>query len=217
MRRVLLTMMVPLGIGTAPGTAASQIRLDVGPYVGIYAATASFGSAPFASPIPLPASSRHGMAAVVGAKSAIWVGQSIGLGLQWGTASSTVRTRDEASREMENPGRVSVSAVQLLVPLQVEALQGRGQAYLSGGVGLLQRSGEFYEAYDQVKNVAGVVGLGSKFAIAGPAHVTLDFESYLYSLQLQQPGTSFDSQFQADLLARVGVVLGLGSHDDDAR
>jgi hypothetical protein len=119
---------------------------------------------------------------------------------------------------MDQPARVTVGAVQLIVPLQIPSLQGRGHAHLSGGVGQVRRSGEFYESYDRVKNGAGVVGVGSKFRLARPAHVTFDFEAYLYSLQLQHPGgTRFESGFQTDLSARVGVVLQLGAGSDDAR
>lgn len=212
MHRTLSAVAVVFGIVLTPGATAAQVRFELGPYVGLYVPTASFGSAPFATPIPLPGSSRQATAALVGAKAGVWLGRHIGLAIQWGTASSTVRTRDEASREMEQPARVSLTAVQLLVPLQVASLGGRGQARLSGGVGQVRRSGEFYEAYDRVKDVAGIVGVGSDFAVAGPAHVTLDIEAYLYSLQLQQPGSSpFDSRFQTDVLARVGLVLQLGS------
>jgi hypothetical protein len=53
--------------------------------------------------------------------------------------------------------------------------------------------------------------VGSDFAVAGPAHLTLDLEAYLYSLQLRQPSLApFKSGFQTDLLARVALVFQLG-------
>jgi hypothetical protein len=112
---------------------------------------------------------------------------------------------------MEQPARLSFGVVQLLIPLEIASLERRGRARLSGGVGLVRRSGEFYDAYDDPESTAGVLGVGSDFAVAGPAHLTLDFEAYLYSLQLRQPGSErFESGFQTDLLARVGLVLQLG-------
>ncbi|HET6777278.1 MAG TPA: hypothetical protein VFH26_00135 [Gemmatimonadales bacterium] len=216
MRPTLLAAMTIIGVILVPRGSSAQIRAEVGPYLGLYVPTASFGSAPFATPIPLPASTRHSTAGVVGAKAAIWLGSHIGLGLQVGKVSSSARTRDEGSREMEQAARITLGAVQLLVPLRIPSLQGRGHAHLSGGLGLIRRTGEFYETYDRVRNAAGIVGVGSDFAIAGPVNVTLDFEAYLYSLHLQQSGdTRFESDFQTDLLARVGLVLRLVSHDDD--
>jgi hypothetical protein len=215
MRPKLLAGLTLMTVGVFRHAAAAQVRVEIGPYIGLYAPTASFGSAPFASPIQLPASSRQSTAALAGAKAAIWIGAPVGLAVQWGTASSAVRTRDEASREMEQPARVTVGAVQLLVPLKAPFLRGRGHVHASGGIGLMRRSGEFYEVYDDVRNASGIVGLGSDIAISGPVHVTLDFEAYLYSLQLRQPGTTpLESSFQTDLLARLGLVLRLGPHDD---
>jgi hypothetical protein len=211
MRRTLYAVAVVFCAYMTPQAVEAQVSFEVGPYFGLYAPTASFGSAPFSGPFFLPAQSRQGSAALVGAKAAVWLGRRVGLGVQWGTASSTVRTRDETSIQMEQPARLSFGAVQLLIPLEIASLERRGRARLSGGVGLVRRSGEFYDAYDDSESTAGVLGVGSDFAVAGPAHLTLDFEAYLYSLQLRQPGIEpFESGFQTDLLARVGLVLQLG-------
>ncbi len=195
-----------------PGAIAAQVRFDVGPYVGLYAPTGSFPSAPFPGPFELPpARSRQGTAVAVGAQGTLWFVSRIGLSVQWGTTSSVVRTREEfGSQDAEQSARVSAGALQLLVPLEVPSLQGR--VYVGAGVGLVRRSGDFYEAYERPSNVAGVLGLGSDFALVRHAHLTLGFQSYLYSLRLRQEGgPTFDSGFQADMLARVGFMLELGS------
>jgi hypothetical protein len=148
---------------------------------------------------------------VVGAQGTFWLDSRLGLSIQWGTASSAVRTRAEFGvQEAEQPARVSAGALQLLVPLQVPSLQGR--VHVGAGVGLMRRSGDFYEAYDRPRNVAGVLGLGSNFALSRQVHLMLGLQSSLYSLQLRQTGgDTFDSSFQTDFLARVGVLLQLGS------
>ena len=195
-----------------PGAIAAQVRFDVGPYVGFYAPIGSFPSAPFPGPFELPpARSRQGTAVAVGAQGTLWFVPRIGLSVQWGTTSSVVRTREQfGSQDAEQSARVSAGALQLLVPLEVPSLQGR--VYVGAGVGLVRRSGDFYEAYERPSNVAGVLGLGSDFALVRHAHLTLGFQSYLYSLRLrQQGGPTFDSGFQADMLARVGFMLELGS------
>jgi hypothetical protein len=209
-RLLLCTLLV--GASFAPEGLAAQVRFELGPYVGIYAPIASFSSAPFQGPFILgPATSRQGTAVMVGAQGTFWLDSRIGLSIQWGTASSTVRTREEfGTQESEESARVSAGALQLLVPLQVPSLQGR--AHVGAGVGLMRRSGDFYEVYERPTNVAGVLGLGSNFALSRQVHLMLGFQSYLYSLQLRQTGgDTFDSSFQTDFLARVGVLLQLGS------
>lgn len=212
MADVVLFSLLLVGTNLTADGIAAQVRFEVGPYIGIYAPTASFSSAPFPGPFMLPpATSRQGTAVVVGAQGTLWLDSRLGLSIQWGTASSAVRTRAEFGvQEAEQPARVSAGAVQLLVPLQVPSLQGR--VHVGAGVGLVRRSGDFYEAYERPRNVTGVLGLGSDFALSRLAHLTLGFQSYLYSLQLRDSeGTTFDSGFQTDLLARVGFMLLLGT------
>jgi hypothetical protein len=200
---------VLLSIGFAPHSAVGQVSVQVGPYAGIYAPTASFGSAPLPSPFAIPSTSRQSTALIVGAQATLWLDSRIGLSAQWGTASSTIRTRGEiGGQEAKQSARVSAGALQLLVPLQGPSLQRR--VYISGGIGLMRRGGDFFDAYEQPSNVTGVLGVGSQFALGRRAQVLLGFDTYLYSLRLREPGgATFDSGFQGDLLARAGIMLDL--------
>jgi hypothetical protein len=210
LRTTLSLGVLLLGTSILPECLPGQVLFDVGPVVGVYVPIGSFGSAPVLTPIgELSSVSQQKTAASVGAQGTVWLGSHFGVSAQWSTTASAVRTRQELGAERtEQSARVDAAAVQLLLPLRVPSLQGR--VHLGAGVGVVRRRGDFYEGYEDTRDFAGVLSLGSVFALSRPVQVMIDFGSYLYSLRLGQQGRpEFDSGFQADLLARAGVLLRL--------
>jgi hypothetical protein len=193
-----------LSAGLTSRVAVAQRSIELGPYLGVYAPTASFGSAPLPSPIPLPSTSRHTTALLVGAEGIFWLSPRLGMAADWGVTSSRARTESGGIRVTES-AKISVGTLRVLVPLNVPSLPNR--VHLDAGVGLLRRSGDFYQSYRTSRNVAGVLGIGSELRLARQLHAQLRFSSYLYSMQLREPDdTEYESAFQADVTARAGVA-----------
>jgi hypothetical protein len=101
MRRTLYAGAVVLCRHLIPQAAEAQVSFEVGPSFGLYAPTASFGSAPFGGPFLLPAESRQGAAALIGARAAVWLGGRVGL------ASTGGLPRARYGRETRAPYRWS--------------------------------------------------------------------------------------------------------------
>lgn len=196
-----------LGLLAAP--ARAQVSVELGPYLGVYVPTSSFESAAQSSLVSIPSTSRHAAAVLVGAQGTLWLGSPIGVAADWWSSSSKVRTSGVLG-DTEASAKVNAWSLRLLFRLPTASLPGR--VHLDAGVGVLNRSGDFYDGqYRKRRNVGGLLGLGSELPIAPRLRVHLGLGTYLYSLQLRETGgTEHDSAFQADVTARAGLSLALG-------
>ncbi len=87
-----------------------------------------------------------------------------------------------------------------LVPLSV---------YVSGGVGLVSRGGDFFEVFDDTSDIAGVAGLGLKYGVAPGIWIRGDVRDYIssYEEDILRVGAvrGGESKLQNDVLITVGL------------
>ena len=96
----------------------------------------------------------------------------------------------------------------------------RSNFHLLGGVGVVSRSGEFWDfvrdnlgagSLDKLTTVSGVVGFGARAAVTPKLALNVGAEAYLYKLNPESGGTALFNQtnMQVDVLVTIGVPLAL--------
>ena len=82
--------------------------------------------------------------------------------------------------------------------------------YLSGGLGLVARGGEFFEPYDGTTSFSLAVGGGFRYGLSPAAFLRFDIRDYISSFAPRtQGGFQFDSKTQNDLIATLGLEISL--------
>ena len=103
-------------------------------------------------------------------------------------------------------GRISYQLVPYTSPI----------AFLvTGGVGMINRSGAFYEGADKKTDIGGTVGASARFRLGSLLRLQVSAEDYLYKPKAEIPGfsPSDETKTQNDIHLSVGVgipLLGLG-------
>jgi hypothetical protein len=103
-------------------------------------------------------------------------------------------------------GRISYQLVPYTSPI----------AFLvTGGVGVINRSGAFYDGADKKTDIGGTVGASARFRLGKLLHLQVSAEDYLYKPQAEIPGfsPSDEKKTQNDVHLSFGVgipLLGLG-------
>ena len=103
-------------------------------------------------------------------------------------------------------GRISYQLVPYTSPI----------AFLvTGGVGVINRSGAFYDGADKKTDIGGTVGASARFRLGSLLRLQVSAEDYLYKPKAEIPGfsPSDETKTQNDIHLSVGVgipLLGLG-------
>jgi hypothetical protein len=103
-------------------------------------------------------------------------------------------------------GRISYQLVPYTSPI----------AFLvTGGVGVINRSGAFYEGADKKTDIGGTVGASARFRLGSLLRLQVSAEDYLYKPKAEIPGfsPSDETKTQNDIHLSVGLgipLLGLG-------
>ncbi len=85
--------------------------------------------------------------------------------------------------------------------------------YISGGVGIIARSGDFYDFFEAVvaepekTTVGGVVGIGLSYGIARTLNIRFDVRDYISSYSVI---SGANSELQNDIILTAGLELALG-------
>ncbi len=78
--------------------------------------------------------------------------------------------------------------------------------HVSGGAGLISRTGDFFNSFESTTDVAGVLGLGIRYGLSRLAYVRFDLRDYLSSFApTTRGGFQFDSNFQNDLIGTLAL------------
>lgn len=203
-------VLLALGAASAP----AQVRLELEPAVGVYAGLGSFDR-PLTQPFSFPEALSQRTAVALGGQATAWFGARAGVRLTLFIAASELgpESRDLLNRR-PIPARVTVAGLEALVPLR--SVSGGGRVFVAGGAALVRRSGRAYEGYEGTKDLGATLGLGSQFRLTDHLSLQGDARALLYSLHLTDPaGVEYDSAFQTDLLAHVGLVLSLPPQVED--
>ena len=86
---------------------------------------------------------------------------------------------------------------------------------VSGGVGVINRSGAFYANAENKTDIGGTVGASAGFRLGSLLHLQVSAEDYVYKPQAEIPGfgPSDEKKTQNDIHLSFGVgipLLGLG-------
>lgn len=77
--------------------------------------------------------------------------------------------------------------------------------YVSGGGGLVSRSGDFFDIFEGTTDVAGTLGVGLRFGLGRSTQLRFDVRDYISSFAPTRRDEEFDSKLQNDLIATIGL------------
>ena len=77
--------------------------------------------------------------------------------------------------------------------------------YVSGGGGLVSRSGDFFDIFEGTTDVAGTLGIGLRFGLGRATQLRFDVRDYISSFAPTRGVEEFDSRLQNDVIATIGL------------
>ncbi|MGD8700512.1 MAG: hypothetical protein PVJ43_14545, partial [Gemmatimonadales bacterium] len=79
--------------------------------------------------------------------------------------------------------------------------------YVSGGIGIVSRSGDFFEGADDTSDIAGVVGVGLRYGLGPGWRIRFDVRDYISSFVNKELDELLDtgSKLQNDIMLTAGV------------
>lgn len=82
--------------------------------------------------------------------------------------------------------------------------------YLSGGLGLVARGGDFFEPYNGTTSFSVALGGGFRYGLSPAAFLRFDIRDYISSFAPStKSGFQFDSKLQNDLIGTIGLEISL--------
>jgi hypothetical protein len=195
---------VLLVAGAHPLTAQ---RISIAPNIGVYIPTTELVKAASGEEF------KQEISLTVGGRVGIALSQRLGLEFTGAYAPSDLKISqsgfgDQAqdANIFTGSGRISYQLVPLSSPV----------AFLvTGGVGVVNRSGDFYAGMENKTDIGGTVGASARFRLGNLLRIQLSAEDYLYKPKGDIPGfsPSDEKKTQNDIHLSLGLgipLLGLG-------
>jgi hypothetical protein len=202
--RVLLVGGVLLVARAHPLTAQ---RISIAPNIGVYVPTTELVKAASGEEF------KQEISLTVGGRVGIALGQRLGLEFTGAYAPSDLKIsqsgfgdQNQDANIFTGSGRISYQLVPLTSPI----------AFLvTGGVGVVNRSGDFYAGMENKTDIGGTVGASARFRLGKLLRIQLSAEDYLYKPKGDIPGftASDEKKTQNDIHLSLGLgipLLGLG-------
>jgi hypothetical protein len=202
--RVLLVGGVLLVAGAHPLTAQ---RISIAPNIGVYVPTTELVKAASGEEF------KQEISLTVGGRVGIALSQRLGLEFTGAYAPSDLKIsqsgfgdQNQDANVFTGSGRISYQLVPLTSPI----------AFLvTGGVGVVNRSGDFYASMENKTDIGGTVGASARFRLGKLLRIQLSAEDYLYKPKGEIPGftASDEKKTQNDIHLSLGLgipLLGLG-------
>lgn len=183
---------------------AAQPRVEVGPFVALYAPQREFaGATVYLTALPASPSDLAGMA--WGGEARVWMSPQLGLQLQVASTSSNVGGGFTPGGPMPSMNaRVDVAVLQALLRLRPEP--SRVQVALGTGAGWIRHGGEAYAPYGNPVQLATALGLRGSVRMGSHLVAAAGLTTLLYNIDVSDDdGTSLEHGFQVDPLVHVGV------------
>ena len=194
----LLAVPVVVGLAAAtPPSAAAQAGVSLVPWVGAYIPTKNEIS-------DIDNALSRDVSVIGGARLTFWGTGVLGFEATGGYAPAKIA--NETINETGNTDLLLASGRLLLALSPVTNSVG---FYLAGGPALLSRGSNPFDNNTSSTDFGGVVGLGFRFGGGEDRRVgfRLDLEDYLYNGDF-----GGGNDFQNDIVASLGVSIGLGGH-----
>ena len=146
-----------------------------------------------------------------------WPLERLGVEAEGGLAISDVRVRVPGEPEGSDGANVYFGSVNLLYAIVKPPLEPLS-VYISGGLGLIGRSGDAWSDdvinFQGLTDVAGVIGFGIRYGIARGVNLSADIRDYISSFKLEVEGIDQellpDAKLQNDLFITAGLELTFG-------
>jgi hypothetical protein len=201
--RVLL-LGVLVGSGAHPVMAQ---RISIAPNIGVYIPTTELVKAASGEEF------KQEVSLTVGGRLGILLTQRLGLEFTGAYAPSDLKItqagfgdQNQDANVFTGSGRISYQLIPLSSPLGFE---------LTGGVGVINRSGDFYASMQDKTDIGGTVGASARFSLGKLLRLQLSAEDYVYKPKGDIPGftASDEKKTQNDVHLSFGLgipLLGLG-------
>jgi hypothetical protein len=195
---------VLLATGAHPLTAQ---KISIAPNIGVYVPTTELVKAASGEEF------KQEISLTVGGRVGIALGKRLGLEFTGAYAPSNLKIsqsgfndQNEDANIFTGSGRVSYQLIPLTSPIAF---------LITGGVGVVNRSGAFYASMAEKTDIGGTVGASARFRLGRLLRIQLSAEDYLYKPKGEIPGfsPSDDKKTQNDVHLSLGLgipLLGLG-------
>lgn len=143
-------------------------------------------------------------AVAVGGRLTVRVLKQLAVDGEVGYAFSTLDVPAAADPEAENGSSVvmaSLSAMWIFYEAPFSPLS----LYLTAGVGLSARDGDFWTEWEGTSNVGATFGLGLRYGLTPLLGLRFDLRDYVYSFQPTIGNFTFESKTQNDLVISVAL------------
>jgi hypothetical protein len=182
-------------------------RISIAPNIGVYVPTTELVKAANGQEF------KQEISLTVGGRVGIALSQRLGLEFTGAYAPSDLKIsqsgfgdQNQDANIFTGSGRISYQLVPLTSPI----------AFLvTGGVGVVNRSGDFYAGMENKTDIGGTVGASARFRLGKLLRIQLSAEDYLYKPKGDIPGftASDEKKTQNDIHLSLGLgipLLGLG-------
>ncbi len=143
--------------------------------------------------------------AVIGGRVTLWLSR-LGIDAEAAYAFSNA----DLPQALTDAGAADDAAVFLgslnLMYVLVQAPFSPLSIHVSGGAGLISRTGSFFDSFESTTDFAGAFGLGIRYGLSRLAYIRFDLKDYLSSFApTTRTGFQFDSKFQSDLIGTLAL------------
>lgn len=205
MARVLAVGGVLLLAGVQPATAQ---RISIAPNIGVYVPTTELVKAASGD-----SSFKQEMSITLGGRVGIFFSERLGLELTGAYAPSDLKFTRTGLADQNQDANVFTGSGRLTY--QIVPFSGPVAFQVTGGVGVINRSGAFYAGMAKKTDIAGTFGAAARFRVGKLLRLQLSAEDYLYKPKADIPGfgPSAVKKLQNDIHMAIGLgipLLGLG-------
>ena len=149
----------------------------------------------------------------LGGRLGVSLGQRLGLEFTGAYAPSDLKVsasglgdQSQNANVFTGSGRISYQLVPYTSPIAF---------VVTGGVGVINRSGEFYQNVEKKTDIGGTLGASARFRLGSLLRLQVSAEDYIYKPKAEIPGfgPGDETKTQNDIHLSIGVgipLLGLG-------
>ena len=221
-RRAFPAALVILLAGAGSG-AAQGIQVDLVPYAGLYVAATSLAEFTVTDP-DVAIKVGQEPALLLGGRVDLWLARDFGIEGTFGYALSNAKLEAEDASGTTNlcdePDQECSAYVWIAGASAIyRFLYPEGASYsiyMSAGLSLIGRGGDFWSDVDGTTDFGGTFGVGFTQDFSKQVGLRVNAEYYIYSFQLKATDEDLgnietDSKLQSDLVLSAALAIHLGS------
>jgi hypothetical protein len=205
MARVLTVSGIVMAAAVQPLMAQ---RISIAPNIGLYVPTTELVKAASGD-----SSFKQEVSITLGGRMAIFLSERLGLEFTGAYAPSDLKftssglgDQNQDANVFTGSGRLSYQLVPYTSPVAF---------VITGGVGVINRSGSFYAGVEDKTDIGGTLGASARFKLGKLLRIQVSAEDYIYKPKATIPGfgPAQEKKTQNDIHLSLGVgipLLGLG-------